>query len=339
MTTNEFLPVAIGGTPNVQAQVDYATSPPQVQGWADGAIPPAKAWNKMLRQASCIAALVAQAICNLGGIDMLDNGDQATKLVAFQAMFGRKILTGNTVFYISNAGSNVTGDGTSGNPWQTPQFAIAFVQQHYDLRGYQITFQLADYASSYGDVTISGGFVGLTDYSNLRIQGNTATPANTKIGNILFQQGGARGQAQYLTFVGSYGLSASSLGFAAVGNGCVFTNMGGYHIDSRQNGIIYVVGNYTISGGAAAHFSVQTGGTIIMANSLTITCTGTPNFGTFALFTSASKIFCAQPSPFTGAATGTTYTGSELSLCENTGGGGYFPGNSGGVLATGALYL
>jgi hypothetical protein len=77
MPENDFLPVAIGGTPNVQAQGDYAGSTPQVQGWATGAVPSAQEWNKMLRQASFVGSSLAQLMANVLSVDILDDGDQA----------------------------------------------------------------------------------------------------------------------------------------------------------------------------------------------------------------------------------------------------------------------
>lgn len=45
---------------------------------------------------------------------------------------GRTKLTGNTVFYVTAAGSDSTGDGSSGNPWATPQFAANWVSANID---------------------------------------------------------------------------------------------------------------------------------------------------------------------------------------------------------------
>lgn len=75
MPTNDFLPVGTEGTPNVMPQGDYAGSTAQRQGFAVGQVPPSPQWNKMMRQATFVAAGLAQFMVNQSGEDVLDDGD------------------------------------------------------------------------------------------------------------------------------------------------------------------------------------------------------------------------------------------------------------------------
>lgn len=255
----------------------------------------------------------------------------------------RARLVANTTFYVDGSfGSNTTGDGTSGNPWQTLPFAISALQENVDFAGFVVTLQLADYATGYGDATISGPFIGLTGYNSFIINGNSGTPTNTPVGNISFANGG-QGLCQNVYFNGGgtgYGLSAYFLGIAGLGSNCRFASMGGYHIDCRQNGLIYVVGSYSVTGGASAHVSAQSKGTVTYAANVTCTVTGTPTFGPFALVDNLSTIIIGASVAFSGAANGQRYSVTATSNIIGTGGNAnLFPGNSGGVTATQGQYL
>ena len=54
-----------------------------------------------------------------------------------------KIST-NTTVYVSTTGSDVTGDGTSGNPFATPQQALTYLNGFYIDSGVTVTISLAD---------------------------------------------------------------------------------------------------------------------------------------------------------------------------------------------------
>lgn len=86
MPENDFLPIAIGGVPNVVAQASYAALAEQLQGYAYGEVVDSAVLNKMLRQPSVIAAMVSQAICDITGNAMLDDGNSATQLANFKLL-------------------------------------------------------------------------------------------------------------------------------------------------------------------------------------------------------------------------------------------------------------
>lgn len=57
---------------------------------------------------------------------------------------GRTRLTAATTFYVSTAGSDITGTGTLANPWATRTHAYTTLQSSYDLAGFVVTIQLAN---------------------------------------------------------------------------------------------------------------------------------------------------------------------------------------------------
>lgn len=104
MPTNEFLPVAVAGVPNVEPQVDYAGSQEQVQGYPDGFSPPANSFNKMLRQATTIMSQIAQAVCDITGFNMPDDGDMPGLLSRLKSLFQ---LSASTNYGVEAGAANV----------------------------------------------------------------------------------------------------------------------------------------------------------------------------------------------------------------------------------------
>lgn len=74
MTTNEFKPFATGANANVTPQAEWATLPALFSGFQSGKASSAQV-NKALRQASFIAAALAQFVSEKTAGDVLDDGD------------------------------------------------------------------------------------------------------------------------------------------------------------------------------------------------------------------------------------------------------------------------
>ena len=74
MATNEFKPFSIAGGANIISQADYEALAALSTGFSSG-VAKANEINKVLRQASFIAAALAQYTANKSGQDVLDNGD------------------------------------------------------------------------------------------------------------------------------------------------------------------------------------------------------------------------------------------------------------------------
>lgn len=120
MATNDFLPFATVGSPNVISQADYLAAAFRTAGFAAG-VAESDQLNKVWRQSSVMSAVLAQFISDQAGVDVLDNADLATiianlKLAISAAPAGSARLTLNaaaaTGWFLANDGS--IGDGTSG---------------------------------------------------------------------------------------------------------------------------------------------------------------------------------------------------------------------------------
>lgn len=74
MATNNFKPFATAANANVTAQADWETLPALLSGFMAGKASSAQV-NKAIRQASFIAAALAQYTANKSGLDVLDDGD------------------------------------------------------------------------------------------------------------------------------------------------------------------------------------------------------------------------------------------------------------------------
>jgi hypothetical protein len=112
----------------------------------------------------------------------------------------------------------------------------------------------------------------------------------------------------------------------------------GVHLLANYGGYIGVVGNYTISGGAAMHFFAELNGGI-PTGGRTITLTGNPAFSLAFASATTGGVVISGGNTFVGAATGKRYEVS-LNAVVNTFGGGAnaLPGNIAGTVVSGGQY-
>ncbi|WP_314143302.1 hypothetical protein [Buttiauxella noackiae] len=83
MATNNFKPFATAANANVTTQADWEALPALLSGFSSGKASSAQV-NKAIRQASFIAAALAQFVSDKGAVDVLDDGNLAgfgTKLI------------------------------------------------------------------------------------------------------------------------------------------------------------------------------------------------------------------------------------------------------------------
>jgi hypothetical protein len=118
---NDFLPFAIGGSANVEAQSTWATDTVLLAGFASGIANSSQA-NKAWRQASIIASMVAQFIVDHSGQPAIDNGTTATLETNLLAAINAVIA-----LFVANA---LGAGGTA----YTPQFN-ALSANGYDAAG------------------------------------------------------------------------------------------------------------------------------------------------------------------------------------------------------------
>lgn len=218
----------------------------------------------------------------------------------------RTRLTGNATYYVSNSGNDTTGNGTTGTPWATFQYARNYVAQNIDCAGFTVTYQFQGSGPYTSTTALSFSLVpantpeifdgaGQTisttsaDCFTLIGDGINFTPQNIKLqtatsGNCLTIDDGAR----------------LNLGVAVNFGACA-----NQHMSIASNGLGNIQQNYTISGGAINHWAADLSSALLV-NGRTITLTGTPAFTTFASSQESSGIQC-QGNTYTGAATGVQY--------------------------------
>lgn len=88
MSTNDFKPFATGSGANVTSQADWEALPALLTGFQAGKASSAQV-NKAIRQASFIAAALAQYTANKSGQNVLDDGDVAGFITKMSTAFGK----------------------------------------------------------------------------------------------------------------------------------------------------------------------------------------------------------------------------------------------------------
>lgn len=92
MAKNDFKPFATGKGANVTSQPDWEVLPALLSGFTAGKASSAQV-NKALRQASFIAAALAQYTASKSGQDVLDDGDLSGFIAKMSAAFGKDFQT------------------------------------------------------------------------------------------------------------------------------------------------------------------------------------------------------------------------------------------------------
>jgi hypothetical protein len=88
MAINNFKPFATAANANVMSQADWEGLPALLSGFTSGKAASAEV-NKAIRQASFIAAALAQYTANKSGLDVLDNGDLNGFISKMGTAFGK----------------------------------------------------------------------------------------------------------------------------------------------------------------------------------------------------------------------------------------------------------
>ncbi|WP_250691764.1 gp53-like domain-containing protein [Escherichia coli] len=88
MATNNFKPFATAENANVTAQADWEALPALLSGFTAGKASSAQV-NKAIRQATFIAAALAQYTANKSGLDVLDDGDLNGFISKMGTAFGK----------------------------------------------------------------------------------------------------------------------------------------------------------------------------------------------------------------------------------------------------------
>ena len=88
MATNNFKPFATAANANVMSQADWEGLPALLSGFTSGKAASAEV-NKAIRQASFIAAALAQYTANKSGLDVLDDADLNGFITKMTTAFGK----------------------------------------------------------------------------------------------------------------------------------------------------------------------------------------------------------------------------------------------------------
>jgi hypothetical protein len=272
-------------------------------------------------------------------------------LHAVWAQSGRQRLTSNTTIYVSSASGNDTNNGlTTGTAFKTLPRAAQFVQ-NIDFNGYTLTVDVITGVYTTG-FSLSGSLAGAQSFENLVI----ATSGGPVVingsgycfqadlgagfvinGNFTLNQTNASGSPN------SCIIASNGARVGIGGTGLIFGNAQGAHMLAASGAVItnLPLGTYTVSGNMDIHWEAQTLGSIVIQEGATITLTGTPGFGDWAVCYDNSVIECAGLT-FGGAGIGQKFNVFNGGLI-NTGGASvdYLPGNSAGFdgTATGGHYV
>lgn len=250
----------------------------------------------------------------------------------------KRYLTENLQLYIAPSGSNVSGDGSQGNPWATMQYAYDWIVRNVNLNGYDANINMA--AGTYTDA-----FVNIVDQEGagfINFVGDVVTPSNVLVqtASTAFQQyAGKMGVSGMKIVSGGWGLYSAQRGEIYTRGPIEFGACTSGHTTAQYGALIRFNANYTISGGSPYHMMTETGGRIILTG-ITATLVGTPAFSSaFARSGGAGNIYRAGSQVWSGAATGVRYS-AVMNGTIYVGGQGsdYFPGSSAGSVATGGQY-
>jgi len=257
----------------------------------------------------------------------------------------RTKLTADLALYVDVVnGNDVTGNGTTGNPWKTVQKAINTVYATIDGGGHNIIVQLkvpGTYDPFYHNQPIING--------NLIVQGDIANPRSYIIKNAngaaVFASGGANLYAQGFSVeaTGSTGdYTPAGIGFFADRGGAIVHDTIAFGPCSQMqilvsgSGVVYpwqgASGKYSIYGASPYHVRATTGGSFTNARN-TITITGNPTFsGCFYLCESNGNMN-AWSATFTGTIVGRKYIVNTGAIINMSGtGDSSIPGTIAGIV-------
>ncbi|EBC5719826.1 hypothetical protein H5L15_001344 [Salmonella enterica] len=202
MAKNDFKPFATGKGANVTSQPDWEALPALLSGFTAGKASSAQV-NKALRQASFIAAALAQYTASKSGQDVLDDGDLSGFIAKMSAAFGKDFQTLDaTLTALAGLATGAdklpyfTGDDTAG---QTDLTSVgrdiigkASIADILTYLGLGETINLAKNAVPAtrrvnskpltGDITLSAGDVGALPIAGGRLNGPLGIGTDNALG-------------------------------------------------------------------------------------------------------------------------------------------------------------
>ena len=247
-------------------------------------------------------------------------------------------------YYVSTTGSDSNDGLTSGTAWLTIQHAWN-VLLTLDLQGQAVVVNIAAGTYTAGMVAVFNAPTGGT----VTFNGAGATTIISKTGGQCFQVALAPctvtvQNMKLKTITSGSCLEAYGPGSVIyVGPGVTFDACAQYHMYAASGGEIAVGYGYTISGSATnAHYGAITDGLILVNNGLTVTVSASVSFGTAFAYATNGALISSVTTTF--SLGGNTVTGPRFAVSEDgiidtaSTSLTYFPGTTGGTLASGGNY-
>ena len=252
----------------------------------------------------------------------------------------REVLTSARTYYVRTDG-NDTNSGLTNNSagaFLTIQAAVNVVCRTLDLGPHNVLIQVAD--GTYTGSTVLYPYMATQGY--VAIRGNVTTPASVLINTvgtcISLTTPGSQWYVQYVKLQSSTALGIQCNGTVTMWLSSVhFGACASAQVLATGNAVVFIGGNYTISGNASTHIQAGQGGTINVYDAQTITLSGTPSIAIFANVWTGGNIFAVGLS-FSGTSTGKRYEAALLGIIQTNAAVTYFPGNSAGTATTGGVY-
>ena len=276
----------------------------------------------------------------------------ATGKVSFPVSGGpREVLSANRTYYVRSDGNDGNSGlaNSAGGAFLTWQHAIDVVHEGIDLNGCNVTLQAGGSSGTFnGAIVVNGPFVGAKTRDAVQLIGDTTTPSNfvlqtTSSSSVLLLQDGVELAIKGFKLTSSGGgilCQVRRFSYLLCNGNMEFGSTSGYHFVSQHHGMVALEANYTISGGATAHWNALNLGYVLTSPNLTITLTGTPNFTSAFAVTSMNANIQFSNLTFSGSATGVRYSViTNAVINANGAGASALPGNSAGSTATGGQYV
>jgi hypothetical protein len=277
------------------------------------------------------------------GIPQLDVNGQIPLAQMPASLAIRESVTVATTYYVRTDGNDANDGKTNSalGAFKTIQKAVDVVSSTLDIASdVTVTIKVAD--GTYSETVFCKSFVG---GGAIEIVGNVTTPSSCVVSSSSL----ACFVASSVTY-SIKGFKLTSGGTStnlvwAVSNGTLtlsnidFGSCTANQIIAVSGGVIDMITNYTISGGATSHCYAISGGRI-QTNQRVVTLSGTPNFSTayVTMDRGLGMVDCYGMS-FSGSATGKRYVVNLNSVCFVNGAATtYLPGSVAGTTATGGQY-
>jgi hypothetical protein len=241
--------------------------------------------------------------------------DRNNGRVAFPKSSYREVLTANRTYYVRTDGNNANTGlvNNSGGAFLTIQKAVD-VAASVDNAGFEITIFI-----NTGSWTTAVTFRPILGSGRITLRGINANDDDTVLtalsGHALFKcVTGFTGiyKLDYMKMIGSgSGATVDIFGGGTVAMGTVDFGANATQAQLQIGALSYGVfeSNYAVSGGAGIHMAAYDAGHI-RCQDRTVTVSGTPAFGTFAVADRTGTIL-ANGTTYSGSATGARYTANR----------------------------